>query len=884
MLNRLGPFVSRHWIAVLVFWVLLVIAFRAIAPSWSEVMVDGDFAYLPDTMTSVRGERLLDQAFPEKLAKSQLVIIVARAGGPLTDEDFAVADGLSAYYTPKDDEQGPVVSVLDRNTEVFGQKFVSQVGPHGQAALVLLQLSNEFMAVGNMSFLRTVKAHFAEVEDAPTFPKGLQLEVSGSAALGGDMLFSAEQSIRNTERGTVLLVLVILLLVYRAPGLVLIPLTTIVVSVAVAKNLVAAISKFSLVTGLFSLRIFTTTEIFVIVILFGAGTDFCLFLIARYREELQRGMDSPVAIAHALSQVSGALIGSALTTVLGLGMMFFADFGKFSDGGPSIALCLLVALAACLTLAPALLRAAGRWVFWPFGVGTHLADHEPTGETDDTSEAVEPALRGTMWDRIAGFIITRPGLILVGSLCVLAPLAYRGLSTTISYDLVNELSEDLPSVKGTRLLRQHFLPGEVGPITLLTLQEDNRFDTPEGQAQIARLTKYLFDLTYRHSSGNVIRPILSVRSLTEPLGSPPGTFNPLTRTGRQKLAVLKHPRTKATYLSQSGMFAHRVARFDLVLQFDPFSRESVEVLNYLERQLLVLGGEVPLGQEVSTSDSRLLHRLGEKLAERGDADMDTLIGEFPADQQARLRKLPELLTGGDQAQFRALAALADPWYKTRFDMLGITAGIRDLEAVTTSDQSRIRILVTLAVLGVLLVLLRQPLICFYLIFSVLFSYFVTIGIAESFFEWLYAGTYQGLDWKVPQFLFVILIAIGQDYNIYLVTRVLEEQRHFGLQGGLRRALVHTGGIITSCGVIMAGTFVSMISGTLRAMVELGMALSLGVMLDTLVIRTILVPAFLALKNRMDARRQARFEQAIQPSDPEPLLRASPECPTPARGA
>ncbi|MFM7842993.1 MAG: MMPL family transporter, partial [Planctomycetota bacterium] len=774
---------ARPWRVILA-WVLLVLFVRLAAPRWDDVTNDGDLSYLPATMPSVQGEKLLELAFPDNRARSQLVLAIARDDRPLDDVDREVADDLTERCEAKQqDADWPLLDVWSRHSEVVGQKLRST---DRQATLIVLQLSNEFMATDNIRLLELAQAEIGalKAEWGERWPAGLQVEISGSAAVGGDMLLAASESLEHTEGLTILLVLAILLVVYRAPLLMAVPLVTIALSLSVAIGFVAALTQLHHLPGFswWGFQVFTTTRIFIVVILYGSGTDFCLFLIARFREELQQGRERVDAVAAAAAGVTDALLGSALTTILGLAAMVFADFGKFRSSGPAIGLCLLVTLIACLTLAPALLSALGTRVFWPWKLAAGL----PASLGDSTAPAVDRVERRTgwrwFWDALARFVVARPIPVLLISGVLFAPLAWHGARNehSVTYDLLNELAPTRASRVGTSLLERHFPVGESDPLIVIVERPGARFGDADHRVANDSLER-LDELTRRLLQD--VPAVKAVRFLGEPLGDPPRRLSLLSSAGRQKLMLRNHPLTKRVFLGQGEPYAGNVTRLELIIEPNAFSPEAIAALN----------------------------------------DVDLVLQKVQAESNSF-------------------------WKSARFVYAGTTASIRDLRVVTRRDHQTIRWVVSLAVLAILILLLRRPVVCLLLIVTVVISYWATLGASMWFFQWLDGSDFSGLDWKVPTFLFVILVAVGEDYNIYLTTRFFEEERRWGWREGLRRAIDQTGGVITSCGVIMAGSFVSMVSSSLRAMVELGFALTLGILIDTFLVRTIVVPALLSLLN------------------------------------
>jgi RND superfamily putative drug exporter len=178
---------------------------------------------------------------------------------------------------------------------------------------------------------------------------------------------------------------------------------------------------------------------------------------------------------------------------------------------------------------------------------------------------------------------------------------------------------------------------------------------------------------------------------------------------------------------------------------------------------------------------------------------------------------------------------------------GESATHADIMITNDADFGRVTGLATAGILIVIAILLRSLLAPLYMVLTVLLNYGATLGIAT----WLFLDVMKqnSMIYMLPIFIFVILVALGADYNIFLVSRIREEAQQRPIKEAVSHAVAHTGGVITACGIILAGTFATLTTAPLQVVLQMGAAIAIGILIDTFFVRALLVPALATLAGR-----------------------------------
>ncbi len=649
--------IRRAWLVVLG-WVALIGVLCAVAPKWEQVSKDDDVRFFPPKYPSVIGQELLERGFPLDSSSSTVVVVAERPDGSLEPGDFAYVDHLVALLNRlrEADPKLGIKQVITYRSPVIGPRLLGRDRDgKGQAVLTIASLNGTYLAKTTRLAVDRLEKEFRGLTRPP---KGLRLAMTGSALVGHDMNTASNRSIDSTTYTTIALVVVILLVVYRSPLLALIPLVTIALSVFASIKAIALLTR---LPGL-NFQVINITNVFVVVVLFGAGTDYCLFLIARYREELIRGRSRDDALAEAIRQVGGALVASAGTVIVGLGMLWFSTFAKIQYTGPAIALSLAIALLAALTLAPVLLHWLRAAVFWPF-----RQPHHETG-ADLERESLEQLPLSGFWLKVADLVVRHPAAILAACVLALLPLAIIGARTRPNYSQLADLNPDQPSVVGAKTVQRYFAVGELGPTTVLIRHPRLNFRSDAGRAVIDAISRRIA----------ATPDVAEVRSLTQPLGQPtvPEAQKSWFERSRDLLIARSVDMRYVSTKPLDRADTNHVTKIDVVFATDPFSEQSLEALDAV------------------------------------------------------------------YAMLRGVTAPGEPLEgaaATDIGLAGASASVNDLRKVTTEDERRMYVLVTVGVYLILVVLLRRPGICLYLIATVVLGYLASLGLTELVFKAMHAG-------------------------------------------------------------------------------------------------------------------------------------------------
>jgi len=448
--TQLGRVVAAHPVRVLLVWMALAAGVIATAnvvlgsAGVSAVIDTKDTDFLPKGYESAQAAALADTAFPQT-AKATAVLVVGRAdGGKLTAADTATVDRIVGQLAA-----AGVPTVTGVHTSA------QQVSPDGTVQVAQVEFARASADGATLRAVGALRARTAQLVRGT----GLRAGYTGDAAFAYDDRGTAAL----VEVGTVAIILMLLLLIFRAP---LVALLTIVGVGVVAVTTEYGLAMAAKVAGF---HLDNSTIQLLPIVLFGVGTDYVVFLLYRYRERLRAGADRRTAMATALARVGQAITSSALAVVASLGALLLSLFGSFRVVGLSLAVAVLAMLVTGLTLIPAVFVLTGPRAFWP-------------------SRAHRRIPRARLATATGRLVEHRPGVVTGAALVLLTVLAMAALGYRASYDQ-SPAPRGSESAQALHDLKTGFPAGILNPTEVYLTGP--QVDQATAQAYARRLTQQL---------------------------------------------------------------------------------------------------------------------------------------------------------------------------------------------------------------------------------------------------------------------------------------------------------------------------------------------------------------------------------------------------------
>ena len=779
----IGAFAVKFRWFVIAAWIIAAVVIPNTLPSLASVTQGNNSAFLPASAPSEHAANLA-APFGISINETPVPVVAAVSQGTLTAAD-------QAWLTSLQHDLGSVPTVVK----------VQDLGRSSDGQAEQLQVLSDVAGANNDAVTDLIDNLRGQIARSGP-PAGMQVHLAGQIAIQVDQQKQSGNTGNQVQGIAVIFIFLLLLLIFRsivAPILTLIPAFF---AVAISGPLVGAAAHAGL-------KVSQLSQLMLIVLVLGAGTDYGLFLVFRVREEMRaiefqmwqerREHPNPKDVVRlALAKVGETITFSALTVIAALLSLLAATFQIYSQLGIPLAIGIGTMLLAGLTLMPALLAVFGRATFWPLRMLAALGwwlgakGRLPGGLASRAEHYVGWSQRRVTssksgwWGRTAGRIVRRPaiplaiGVIGFGVIAIAVP-SYKpgGFGGTITAPAGTD------SAAGQALLAKHFPQSAANPTNL-----------------VYKLPQPVWDN---------LQPVAAAESQLRASGLFTGVTGPLNPVG---VAL-----TAQQYQALHSMFGDATK-----LPATPAT---------------ALPAQVPLAAyQVYRATAQYVSSDGKTIQfETG------LVAGDPSTTKA-MNAVPSIRTEA--------ATVAKTLGATDFGVGGEAPAFYDISQISDTDLTHV-VPIAIVVIGFLLILVMRSLVApIYLILSVALSFFAAMGLAVIIF--MKIGGASGLTFILPFLMFVFLLALGEDYNILVMTRIREEAQHLPLRDAVTRALNTTGTTVTSAGLVLAGTFAvfAVVGGRGSGgsqIVDVGIGLALGVLMDTFIVRTVLVPCTVVLLGR-----------------------------------
>src|SRR6516225_9591110 len=884
-------FARRFAVPILVAWLLVTVALNVLVPPIESVARNHAVTMSPQDAPAMIAAKRIGEKFHESDSDS-IAMVVLESDQQLGEDAHRYYDGLVKKLQADPTHVQHVQNVWGDPLTAAGVQ-----SRDGKAAYVQLNLAgNQGSTRGNQS----VKA-VREIVDNSAPPKGLRVLVTGPAALTTDMNEAADKSMFKMMGVTGVVIMIMLFITFRSISTVLLVLVMVGFEMGTGRGLVALLGS----NGLLGFSTFVVAMLSSLAI--AAGTDYAIFLIGRYQEARQAGQDRETAYYTMFRGTYHIILGSGLTIAGATFCLHLARLSYFRALGIPSALGLLVVVAGALTAAPAVVAVATR-------VG--LLDPRRMIKT-----------RG--WRRIGTATVRWPGPVFAASLV----LAIVGIlimpSMKVSYNDRFYIPDNLPSNVGYAAAERHFSAATMNP-DILMIESDHDMRNPRDMIILDRLAKDVF-----RSPG-----IAMVQSITRPLGGPIEHTSIPFQISAQSIPIQQNLQFMRDRLAHFDDFARPFrgylywephcfnipvcwasrSVFEAIDGVDKFSENMSTLINDMNNVDAIMPQMLaqfpPIIAVAKSMQGTLLtmHSSFSGLVTQMAQMTDTAsaMGQaFDASRSGDYFYLPPeafqnpdfqrglklfLSPDGKAARF-IITHDADPATPAgisavkptlnaahqavkgttltgaKFYLAGTAAIYRDIQAGSQYDLLIVGIAALTLIFAVMVIITRALVASIAIVGTVLLSLGAAFGLSVLVWQHLFG---LELNWIAPVFGLIILLAVGSDYNLLLVSR-FQEELGAGLQTGIIRSMGETGGVVTAAGLVFAFTMMSMAASDLRSIGQAGTTIGLGLLFDTLVVRSLMTPSIAALLGRWfwwpQTVRPRPASYMLRPFGPRRLVRS-----------